>query len=340
MNDFVLKPLILRPVKSNISGNLSCYAIIKITAKKVINFSSVNLFLNENQNYILLMLCQKDKLYHFNLSFNKKEEVITLPKELNTSDFNPLAFAVVSTSEKELSPILFNSYQINNIKLNEILNLYAQNIKKTKTSDTEANSSIQNLQKASEQVNENRSLNLASCLYDDEAIAEENYYELYNKENNEKLFEQTNLSNGCDKQEPQEKEIPTSPSRYENSPCENTCENCKIDNNFEPTFYLSVKEKIDALFEKYPPFTPLNQLINKGKWVKIPYGNNNFYVVGVVYENLIPQYLVYGVPGYKSQKPHGFERYSAFIPESICQADERGFWCILQSAQTGEQLSP
>ena len=93
------------------------------------------------------------------------------------------------------------------------------------------------------------------------------------------------------------------------------------------------------LFEKYPPFAPLNELISKGKWVKIPYSENKFYVVGVVYENNIPEYLVYGVPGQKSQKPQGFERYSAFIPESVCSGSDRGYWCILQSAETGKPIS-
>ena len=96
MNDFVLKPLILRPVKNYISGNLSCYAIVKITAKKnTINFSSVNLFLNDNNNYILLMACENNQLYYFNLSFCKSEQQISLPKEI-ISDLRPLAFVVIN----------------------------------------------------------------------------------------------------------------------------------------------------------------------------------------------------------------------------------------------------
>ncbi len=383
MNNINLKTLILRPVK-NSNNSLASYAIIKPTPKRrELILSTTNL--TNSISYRLAIACEDKSLILLDLNGAKKEQTIRLPENI---DSKITAMLILSTNEHIFSPLLFGEYQGNKINLTEILKLYEKSIKKTKSNDTAPKSHSEDLSKSvadnhqlhdqsiekreyvlsttdinrtkqkieeqkegslSEQEKNYSLENKKAIEYNDEAIAQENYFELYKKENDENLHNQTDLLNSCDKQEPKKEEISDSSSGYENSPCDQSSEGQFNDakksseqnpNECDhlPTFYQSVKERIEQLFEKYPPFTPLNELINKGKWVKIPYSTDKFYVVGVVYENNIPSYIVYGVPGYKNQKPQGFERYSAFIPESICEIDEKGFWCILQSAETGEQI--
>ncbi|MBR3864021.1 MAG: hypothetical protein IKJ19_02750 [Clostridia bacterium] len=379
MNEY-LKTLILRPVKSSQTKNVSAYAIIKPNAKgNEITLAITNL--NSDNKHHLVMQCEDKSVFSLEINGLKKEQLLHLPDDIKS----PIkAFVVLSANGRTFSPLFFGEYQGNKTNLSEILKLYEKNLKKTKIIETEKKSHIDDLPTSKQTENRgvaqpnsederlptptdcsneqnltntqnkpvlnkndygvNTNLNSESIEYNDEAIAQENYFELYNKENNENLPNQTNDFNDGDKQTPKKEEISARASGYENSPCNNTSESQHSDksksNNCErlPTFYQSVKERIDLLFEKYPPFTPLNELISKGKWVKIPYSNDKYYVVGVVFAGSIPEYLVYGVPGYKNQKPQGFERYSAFIPESVCSVDESGFWCILQSAETGEQI--
>ena len=99
-----------------------------------------------------------------------------------------------------------------------------------------------------------------------------------------------------------------------------------------------IKDDLDELFEKYPPISSLSQVIPNSKWVKINYGSNSFYAVGIIYENNFVKYLVYAVPGKRELAPKGFESYSYFIPESIFDLSGNGFWCTFQSAEDGKRI--
>lgn len=196
-----------------------------------------------------------------------------------------------------------------------------------------------------------------SQQYNDEAIATENYFlkeNFYNgnialtdfnirntqeettqfKENN---YELLHTQTSCDKANGQ-KRTNTQTNNY-NPPRDETPESACYIKNSLPEFYRTIKDKIEELFLKSPPIGSLSQLIPDSKWIKSTYKNSGYYVVGIIFANNIPQYIVYGVPGENTIKPKGFQKYTVFIPESFFCLN-KGYWCMFQNAQTGERENP
>ena len=178
------------------------------------------------------------------------------------------------------------------------------------------------------------------CMYDDEALATENYYEIKTDESPKKEVNDDNLhstaahigQNGTDTT----KQAQNDGNTQENGAAFRTCPFSKP----EPKFYAEKRDEIEALFTKYEAISSLSQYIPESRWVKIEYKKDGFYIIGVIRKDGIPQYIVYGVPGRRGIRPRGFERYSVFLPESLFTADDRGFWCSFQSAETGKTENP
>lgn len=190
--------------------------------------------------------------------------------------------------------------------------------------------------------------------YDDEAIADENYFLKENFNDGNILLPDYNIRNTQEKEknltensnEPLHKQ--TSCDKANEQKATNTQTNncnplgnetaesaCPFKNDL-PRFYRTVKDKIDDLFLKNPPISSLSQLIPDSKWVKSTYKNSGFYIVGIIYATDLPKYIVYGVPGEKNVKPKGFQQYTLFIPESFFNLNN-GYWCVFQNAETGER---
>lgn len=178
------------------------------------------------------------------------------------------------------------------------------------------------------------------CMYDDEALATENYYEIKTDESPKKEVTDDNLhstaahigQSGTDTT----KQAQNDGNIQENGAAFRTCPFSKP----EPKFYAEKRGEIEELFTKYEAIGSLSQYIPESKWVKIEYKKDGFYIIGVIRKDGVPQYIVYGVPGRRGIRPRGFERYSVFLPESLFTTDDRGFWCSFQSAETGKVENP
>lgn len=169
-----------------------------------------------------------------------------------------------------------------------------------------------------------------NIIYNDEAVATENYYgDNYESVSfkNDGTFKQTQSQNA---------ETGTEFNSFEN---EATLYTCPFEKPL-PKFYSEIKEKIDDLFSKYEPIGRLSELIPESKWVKIEYKKSAFYILGIICEKDIPKYIVYGVPGNRTFKPRGFETYSVFLPESLFDREGKGYWCMFQNAETGNSENP
>lgn len=101
-------------------------------------------------------------------------------------------------------------------------------------------------------------------------------------------------------------------------------------------FIEKIKEEIDRLFENYPTCNELCELVPESKWVKIHYKNDKYYAVGVIYSGKKPQFIAYGVKGSRLFKPQGFDNSAVFLPASLFERSNDGYWCLLQNAQNGE----
>ena len=104
----------------------------------------------------------------------------------------------------------------------------------------------------------------------------------------------------------------------------------KYDGN---NFYYAVKPQIDELFVCFPEEKSLCEAVANSKWVHVQ-TDEDYYVVGVLYNDEEPSFICYGVPAAAKQTPPAeLENACVWLPVG---SDGSGYWVIYQSARTGE----
>lgn len=164
-------------------------------------------------------------------------------------------------------------------------------------------------------------------IYEDEAIAEVNYYE----------FEQADKSGGAVRKNTQKKK-----DGAKSEPDEAAFGAFKEERIVSPlargNFYERMKDEIEGLLKTYPKEDALERVVENSKWVKINYNGDNFYVFGVIYAQDTPQYLCYGVPAKTADMPpESMRGLASFIPSSFNET-KKGYWVMYQDAATGASL--
>ena len=100
-------------------------------------------------------------------------------------------------------------------------------------------------------------------------------------------------------------------------------------------FYFGISEKVDEMFVIYPKEQTLNDVIPESEWIRVNYCENEYYVVGRLYENKKVRYLGYGVPGYENVVPPKIaENVAQWLP--IKNNGYDGFWLFFQNADNGK----
>ena len=172
--------------------------------------------------------------------------------------------------------------------------------------------------------------------YDDEEIAGENYYEKEkNHERNvpEKSSEDVSTNSGSKDEIAQ---AGASAPKDEND--EDVCQPFKVDGK---GYYDAVQDEIRALFDAHPRDDTLKGAFTASEWVRIKgEASNPQYLVGVVYEELLPKYICYAIAANGSPTPpEEFGDACVFVPSSEFE-EQTGFFVIFQSAATGECIRP
>lgn len=200
----------------------------------------------------------------------------------------------------------------------------------------------------------------SAIRYDDEALALDNYFEknensaivnarkkaereqttpLYAADNYISCGENTNTGEQNDLSIDENARTYGGDSSAQ-SQTQNDCEFSSDESGYgggETTNFIEkIKEEIDRLFENYPPNRELCELVPESKWVKIRYKNDKYYAVGVIYSAKKPQFIAYGVKGSRLFKPQGFGNSAVFLPASLFERENDGYWCLLQNAQSGK----
>lgn len=173
-------------------------------------------------------------------------------------------------------------------------------------------------------------------VYEDEAIAKENYYEFENYESDGTLRADTAQEKGG--QESLQNE--TSAGSFQGKESGVNEENAAYDgvNGLAGgDFYSRTKGEIERLLAGYPKAESLSALIENSDWVKISYGDNLFYVFGVIYSGGKAEYICYGVPAVNGDRPpESMKELASFIPAP--DGGFAGFWVMYQDAKTGATL--
>lgn len=187
------------------------------------------------------------------------------------------------------------------------------------------------------------------AAYDDEAISEINYYENQIDKDGQPLREdkekeQLQIAGGKD-------ETPLRPVKVEagglteNRSDESlrqdgvTANAAATDGREEISgglangdFYSRMQGDIERIFASFPPERDLEEAIEGSRFVKIGYGQNRYYVFGVLTVEGNPVYICYGVPSADpSSPPKSLAGCSSYIP---CKGGV-GYWMTYQDARTG-----
>ena len=164
--------------------------------------------------------------------------------------------------------------------------------------------------------------------YEDEALAEENYYE----------YGQTDENGGAVRENQKEEKI--GQAVFENAQAFGTVEKDDVQGGLARgnCFYERMKDEIDKVFKDFPEEAPLNATVENSRWARITYGDGKFYVFGVIYGGGKPQYICYGVPATDSRRPpESLAGMASFIPASP-EEKEKGYWVMYQDASTGASV--
>lgn len=104
------------------------------------------------------------------------------------------------------------------------------------------------------------------------------------------------------------------------------------------SFYESVKDQLDRLFEKNERFEKLERLLPDSRWLKVSYdGSGKYYLIGTLGTPV--RYLCYGVPGdYSPTPPSDLVGYCQWLAEDPNDPAGKGFWLMYQDGVTGKSV--
>ena len=173
--------------------------------------------------------------------------------------------------------------------------------------------------------------------YDDELVATENYFD-FDKDEKLSLIKDFDyvknkdaLFNCLDKEKKEQKNT-------DKSACfDETNDNHVKTFSAQNPYYLTVKKDIENIFSSFPQEEGLNHLSQDGRWAKINYSNEKYYVVGVLKESGKEKYICYGVPAtYSPTPPKELEGFCSFVPKSVFNLKGDGYFMMFQDAVTGK----
>ena len=99
-----------------------------------------------------------------------------------------------------------------------------------------------------------------------------------------------------------------------------------------------IKTQYEDMFNKYPAFDKLSQIIENSKWIMVD-SIDEPYIMGIIYNDNQPQYLCYGVIQERKQTPPvELIDSSQWVPFDINNEFGAGAYIMYQSAENGETL--
>ena len=174
-------------------------------------------------------------------------------------------------------------------------------------------------------------------LYDDEAVATENYYD-ENQDIQQKLSAIKELSYEYMRRKNDDGDGLRTQKEREGEKDLNLSQNETDDKGSEVApYYLTVKDELDGIFDKYPEEQDIEKVISGSRFAKIYYAEDKYYVVGLIKENDKEKYICYGVPSkYQPTPPKELAGYCCFVPLSIFDLKGDGYFMMFQDAYTGK----
>lgn len=113
----------------------------------------------------------------------------------------------------------------------------------------------------------------------------------------------------------------------------------EIKDTDEQTFYDRIKNQMDDLFQQHQPEEILEEILPNSKWIKIELNNENYYALGIIYQDTTPRYIGYALPQDSAgQPPEDIKEYAQWLPVDITQPTKNGYWLVYQDVDNGESI--
>lgn len=172
---------------------------------------------------------------------------------------------------------------------------------------------------------------LKNVIYDDEKIAEVNYYD--------KQFQNSTKEQNYQYVQTETQREDTEKNAESGN---QTCQNETVAGIFksDQSYLSKISASLISLFRRGTKITELEHVIPQSKWVKIDYASNQYYVVGIINTEGVPHYICYGVPGNYGSPPKTLKEFSCFVPKNLFSVSDGGYYMMFQNAQNGEKISP
>lgn len=101
-------------------------------------------------------------------------------------------------------------------------------------------------------------------------------------------------------------------------------------------FFGRMSADIKNIFSTYPRLTALEDVIEDSKWAKITYGSGAHYAFGIIYAGGNAKYLCYAVPvAAGAPCPQSLKNRAGYVP-----VEGGGYWVMYQDARTGVSVKP
>ncbi len=171
--------------------------------------------------------------------------------------------------------------------------------------------------------------------YDDEAVAEENYFE---EKKNERLGTAKTDEDAHDSRAGKDEKTQEGSDIAKNGDASRVLPAPALDPD---GYYLSVKGELDKLFSTYPQDITLSRAFQHSEWARVRgTAAKPEYLVGALYEEGKVRYICYALAAEdENNPPEEIKSVCTFVPVSpLLQA--KGFFVIFQSAATGECVKP
>ena len=168
-------------------------------------------------------------------------------------------------------------------------------------------------------------------VYDDDAIATENYYLLEEKCDL--------LKGGLGGSFSIKNELPFGERKSEKEEIKkaNNCEENQDDDNKKSCldlYYKKVQKKVDGIVLRYRSSRKLTKSLPNTRFFSVKNDENRLF--GICYEKANPSYFIYAIFGNKSDGvPAKLSDKGCFVPCSIFDLSGEGYWCVFQDAKTG-----
>ena len=169
----------------------------------------------------------------------------------------------------------------------------------------------------------------------------------------EKLLDEYGVDYSSDIKKEVEEDIDRVVTKEDVKLCKNNCDDCEYKKYYfshaknmevekkeeKKSFLQEMTPHIKNLFSQNPNEDYLEKLIPSSKFVKVSLDEQNYYVLGLIYEEDVIKYICYGVPGiFQKTPPKQLSGYPFWFPLDEDKKDGFGYWLSYQDAESGESV--